>query len=525
MKQVKQFIPEFTKKEPEKPVEPEKTGISTYEELVAFAENVKNDYDKYGSADVYLENNLLAPDDSAWVLGIGTADNPFNGTFDGRGYGIVGLNVSIDDLGGLFGCIGENGLVKDIAVIDCDFTKNSEYAGGIAAVNNGTIDHCLSGINQGNYVRINDKNGNRINIGEYNSYIKGTYSGGVAATNNGTITGTRNGAFVNGSECGGLVYENAGTIYGCANNGPVGKDSVNTKLCGGLVCRNSGTISCCYNSGKPTGSSGGYSILGMAAAFNESENISNVFCNSINDIPASGDGSTVDLSKTVTVISNEEMLDASFTAKLNDVTDDTVQWEQKVVNNTYLNSKYPVILGNFLKNRTITLNNGIALKGLMHQSMNVYYNPIKKGSDDYALFSKAAPNGISTIYNAAYDDGKGTFIPAEFWCSGVTISVPVESNDVKLAVMGTDGAVQVIKPDSIRDGKASFSAAAPVSFAVIKTTSSGAKTPDSNNNRSSSAADSNTVSTGDSTAITFALAVLAFSAAMIFLAKRKKNRE
>ena len=178
-----------------------------------------------------------------------------------------------------------------------------------------------------------------------------------------------------------------------------------------------------------------------------------------------------------------------------------------------------------LKNRTITLNNGIALKGLMHQSMNVYYNPIKKGSDDYALFSKAAPNGISTIYNAAYDDGKGTFIPAEFWCSGVTISVPVESNDVKLAVMGTDCTVQVIKPDSIRDGKASFSAAAPVSFAVIKTTSSGAKTPDSNNNRSSSAADSNTVSTGDSTAITFALAVLAFSAAMIFLAKRKKNRE
>lgn len=226
-------IPSF-----ESTLKPEKLGIQTYEQLVEFAENVCNNNAKYGKAEVWLENNIVAPDDSSWTVPIGTLDNPFNGVFDGRGFGIVGLNVSIEDLGGLFGCIGENGLVKDLAVIDCDSSTKSEYAGGIAAVNNGTIDHCLSGVNIDSTVSVYGKNGQKIRPSQYNSYVNGKYAGGIAAANNGKITGTRNGAVVFGEWCGGICADNAGTIYGSANNGAVGRDSVSVNLCGGLTAKN-----------------------------------------------------------------------------------------------------------------------------------------------------------------------------------------------------------------------------------------------------------------------------------------------
>lgn len=108
------------------------------------------------------------------------SDNkPFNGTFDGNGYCIIGLNVNSSEYGGLFEIIGENGCVKDLFVFDCDFSSSSRTAGGIAAVNEGTIDHCTSGVN-------------------------------------------------------------TGKIYGCANNGKVGTST--SSISGGLVGKNGGTI-------------------------------------------------------------------------------------------------------------------------------------------------------------------------------------------------------------------------------------------------------------------------------------------
>lgn len=505
-------------------IKPEKTCIKTYEQLVEFAENVQKDNAVYGKAQVWLENNIIAPDDSSWTVPIGTTDNSFNGVFDGRGYGIVGLNVNSGDLGGLFGYIGENGLVKDLAVIDCDFTAKSEYAGGIAAVNNGTIDHCLSGINMDSSIRIYDKNNKRIDLNAYNSYISGTYCGGVAATNNGTIIGTRNGSYVDGSYGGGIAYENNGTIYGCANNGGVGRDSVNTLYSGGIVCNNNGVLSCSYNSGKPAGSPDHTNppVLGMIAAVNNSDEISNVFCNSINNIPPIGKSSSTDPGDKITVMTNSQMLESSFIQTLNDVTDDRVQWDQKLIGTakktTYFNSSYPVILGSFLKDRTISFSNGITVSGLMHKSMNICYTPVSSGNDVYDALDSVSPLGLDDAYVVCCDDGNGTYIPADFWSSGLEISVPVQDENVKIALMAPDGDVQIISPDRIENGNAFFSVSSPVSFGIVKTTSSGAN---NDQNYQTEVPDS-----GErDTAVPAIISILILSAAIIFFARRKKIGE
>ena len=110
----------------------------------------------------------------------------FNGTFDGNGYIIFGLNVKNSKYGGLFERIGPKGIVKNLFVIDCDYNIASEYAGGIVAINDGLVDHCVSGIALTTGSTF-DKNGQPIKLSNYNSDIKGVISGGVAAVNNGTI--------------------------------------------------------------------------------------------------------------------------------------------------------------------------------------------------------------------------------------------------------------------------------------------------------------------------------------------------
>ncbi|MGN0470821.1 MAG: phosphatidylinositol-specific phospholipase C domain-containing protein, partial [Acutalibacteraceae bacterium] len=191
--------------------------IKTYDDLVKLSELVRSDYKNYGSADYILVNNIKATDDSVWTHGIGCVSDgkPFNGTFNGNGYCIIGLNVNSSEYGGLFEVIGENGTVKDLFVFDCDFMSSSKVAGGIAAVNKGTIDHCISGVNltTGDIVFPNIT----INASLYNSNIKGDSSGGIVGENSGTITGCRNSAVVSGTQCGGIASVNTGKIYGCAN--------------------------------------------------------------------------------------------------------------------------------------------------------------------------------------------------------------------------------------------------------------------------------------------------------------------
>ena len=77
---------------------------------------------------------------------IGSADNPYNGTFDGQGYYVYRFDIkSSDGNAALFDTIGARGSVKNFAA----FYQNieGEKAAGLAIVNYGLIDECISGSN------------------------------------------------------------------------------------------------------------------------------------------------------------------------------------------------------------------------------------------------------------------------------------------------------------------------------------------------------------------------------------------
>ena len=487
------FIPEFIE-----PVQPEPVvkdiGISTYEELVAFARSVNEDHDNYSFANVWLNNNILAPDDSVWDLPIGTAAAYFNGTFDGKGYAVIGLNVDYAPNGGMFGVVGESGVVRDLAVLDCDFMSAGEKGGGIASMNYGTIDHCISGVNT---------NGGRS---PYNSYIEANYGGGIVCVNYGTIIGSRNSAYVNCIYGGGIACANYGTIYGCANNGTVGRNDRSVIASGGIVCSNGGTIECSYNSGKPNGSN---ALLAMIAVENDSADIHYVYCSSINNITRIGTGSEMNIDYTNGIVKNSDMIRSEFVDLLNAVTDNRVTWHQAVVGNTYLNGMYPMIKGSFIVNRTLSAGNGITLNGMMHSALRVNYSALENGE----LFEKlraAAGGRTMTAYDPALSDAQGNFVPAEIWCAGVTLSVPVSSGSVSIAYIDSDGNVQTAAPDKVENGFAEFTVAEPVAFAVIENT---VPAPSGDN-----------VKTGDTTSAWAIAAVVTASLALAVISWRRRRK-
>ena len=61
--------------------------IKSYDDLVRLSQLVREDYELYGSQSYILTKNIVAPQNSEWTQGIGSAaeKKPFNGTFDGNG--------------------------------------------------------------------------------------------------------------------------------------------------------------------------------------------------------------------------------------------------------------------------------------------------------------------------------------------------------------------------------------------------------------------------------------------------------
>jgi hypothetical protein len=83
---------------------------------------------------------------------IGTSTNPFTGSFDGQGYEISGLFTSRpdEDEVGLFGCVGEEGVINNVDVVNATIT-GKQYAGGVVGNNLGTLSNCyFSGSVDGN---------------------------------------------------------------------------------------------------------------------------------------------------------------------------------------------------------------------------------------------------------------------------------------------------------------------------------------------------------------------------------------
>lgn len=494
--------------------------IRTYDDLVKLANLVDNNYSQYGKENYILENNIIVPSDFEWTKGIGSADDnkPFNGTFDGNGYIIFGLNVKNSKYGGLFERIGPKGIVKNLFVIDCDYNTASEYAGGIVAINDGLVDHCVSGIALTTGSTF-DKNGQPIKLSDYNSDIKGVISGGVAAVNNGTIKACRNASFVNGTDvCGGItgINNEEGSIYGCASNITIGNSS--SKLKGGLVGKNFGSIASSYTSAKISNAT--EENAGSIAGLNASENVKNVFYYTTNNIKAVGSNSTVIPDDTNKNKLKSEMLTKEFVDELNSVTDDSVEWIYNA--NTKLNNNYPTIKCDFYKQLTKNTSDGISVKGLMHRSLKVNSQAFDTNSESYKkLLSYAGNKTIVSSYNLTLTDSNENYIPSNLWyLSGVEISVPVNSSN-ELSVVGItdDGEIKEFEVLSMNNGKLTFKSDDIVSFALLS--SNTPNQPDDSSKDNS--INNSVVNTGDyNYSFAYILIISAIAVIVLSVLRRKK---
>ena len=114
---------------------------------------------------------------------IGTSDDDaYTGTFDGKGYTISGLyfNNPTSYYVGLFGCIGANGKISNVGVLDSYFQFGAQ-GGGVCGVNNGELQKC--------------SNSSTVIGNERSEAI-----GGVCGKNSGTVRDCKNTGSVSGQE-------------------------------------------------------------------------------------------------------------------------------------------------------------------------------------------------------------------------------------------------------------------------------------------------------------------------------------
>ena len=129
---------------------------------------------------------------------VGNSGQTYNGTFDGQGHTITGLNISSpSEAVALFHNIGGGGKVMNLQLKDVTY-KGSTAMGGIAHGNSGTITACSV-------------------MGTLTNTTNNGAVGGIAAINFGTITACWfNGTITGGSKVGGIAGINsyAGSYYG-----------------------------------------------------------------------------------------------------------------------------------------------------------------------------------------------------------------------------------------------------------------------------------------------------------------------
>ena len=209
--------------------------------------------------------NLVSKSDLTEWEPIGARWSSYTGIFDGQGHTISGLyfNNPHSSYVGLFGCIGANGKISNVGVLDSYF-QFSALGGGVCGVNYGTVRDCkntgsVRGFSTiGGVCGLNEKGG----IIE-NSFNEGTVSGtgdnaqqvgGVSGYNNGTIKSCYNTASVSGQESVGGVcgFNSVGTTINCFNEGTVSGQNIVGGVCGngcGVTTTN------CFNEGTVSGQS------------------------------------------------------------------------------------------------------------------------------------------------------------------------------------------------------------------------------------------------------------------------------
>ena len=378
------------------PVE-ETYEIRTFEEFKKIPEIVK----KNNRANFKLMNTIFGNGETM-TESIGSADNPYNGTFDGQGYYVYRFDIkSADGNAALFDTIGAQGSVKNFGA----FYQNieGEKAAGLAIVNYGLIDECISGSNlSGSFSdRLTDEH---KDLSETTTFVKGTsMAGGVVVENKGMIRNTANYANATASASdgivGGIAVVNSGTIENCMSIGAL--STKENGIAGGIVGKldKNGSIQIAYSA--QTAIKGGTT----GAVFGTKEESAGAVKNTYYLDSLSGN------EEQGTAKTKAEMQSNSFKEELNTL----VAGNEELCNWTWNSTKnqgYPRILSSLVTEvELVNASRGVTVKGMMHKDTKLQLNELDKKNDIYQAFKKyAQKTDKQVLYSAepmlVYADGQ-----------------------------------------------------------------------------------------------------------------------
>lgn len=167
---------------------------------------------------------------------IGNHATPFTGQFDGMWHSVLNATVQIADFShdyssGLFGVVGQAGVLRDVGVENGSVSTSFLGSGILAGVNQGLITSAhTTGV-------------------AAEPTQEGTTFGGLVGRNEGTVERSWSSAAVSGSDAnGGLVGYNLGSITQSYATGSV-SPTYSTGFGGGLAGINDGTISQSFDTG------------------------------------------------------------------------------------------------------------------------------------------------------------------------------------------------------------------------------------------------------------------------------------
>lgn len=378
------------------PVE-ETYEIRTFEEFKKIPEIVK----KNNRANFKLMNTIFG-NGKTMTESIGSADNPYNGTFDGQGYYVYRFDIkSSDGNAALFDTIGVKGSVKNFGA----FYQNieGEKAAGLAIVNYGLIDECISGSNlSGSFTDKITKEPK--NLTETTTFVKGTsMAGGVVVENKGVIRNTANYAKATASAsdgiAGGIAVVNSGTIENCMSIGAL--STKENGIAGGIVGKldKNGSIQIAYSA--QTAIEGGTT----GAVFGAKEETAGAVNNTYYQDTLSGN------EEQGTAKTAAEMKSNAFKEELNTLVagnEELCSWTW----NSTKNQGYPRILSSLITEvELVNASRGLTVKGMMHKDTKLQLNELDKKNDIYQAFKKyAQKTDKQVLYSAestlVYEDGQ-----------------------------------------------------------------------------------------------------------------------
>ena len=201
--------------------------ITSAEELAWFATQVNSGKTTINAVldnDIVFGANTSSVGTYSWTPIGKTLNVAFAGIIDGNDKKIYGLYSSARDTTGFIGCLGTNGVLKNISFLKGSLSSNS--VGGIVGYSKGTLSSVLN-----ESVSIAGKASNG--------------KGGVVGVNAGNIKNSTNKVSVDGTVAGGVSGINSGLIENCNNEGKI----TGYGYVGGICSKNTGTISRGVNKG------------------------------------------------------------------------------------------------------------------------------------------------------------------------------------------------------------------------------------------------------------------------------------